>query len=123
MLLSPAPDNSNRMSSVIVTTEEQLRGVVASVLREVVSEALPPLVRRATSKDWLTREEVKELTGWSDRTLQHLRDTRQLHFAQHGRKIVYPADGVEEFLRSNRVAARRASNHEGSRSTQLGAGE
>lgn len=95
--------------SAIVTDEACIRAIIADAVREALKEELPELVEEATRKEWLTREEVKDLTGWSDRTLQHLRDTRQIPFSQHGRKILYPTEGVLSFLDAHRVAAHRSS--------------
>lgn len=91
---------------VIITEPDQLRSLVQEAVCDVVREVLPRLVREATRKEYLTPEEVKELTGWSDRTLQHLRDTRQLPFVQHGRKILYPTEEVEAFMGRHLVRAR-----------------
>ena len=57
-------------------------------------------------KQWLTKEELKRLTGFSDRTIQNLRDSRQIPFSQHGRKIVYPTRGIERFLQEHVVSTR-----------------
>ena len=94
------------MSTAIVTDEAGLRQIVQQAVEEALRHHLPPIVREATEKPWLTKGELKRLTGWSDRTIQHLRDTRQIPFAQHGRKILYPTGDVLAFLKEHRVEPR-----------------
>ena len=92
--------------SAIVTEEKRIRAFIKEAVKEVLKQELPPLVKESIRKEWLTREEIKELTGWSDRTLQNLRDTRQIPFSQHGRKILYPTQGILDFLEGHRVRSR-----------------
>ena len=94
------------MHPVIITDEATIREIVARATEEALKDTLPGAVRAATRKDFLTREEVEDLTGWSGRTLQHLRDTRQIAFVQHGRKILYPSKELHAFLDSHRVIPR-----------------
>ena len=92
--------------SSLITSPEDIRHYVREAVFDAVRQELPGLVREATQKPFLTREEVKQITGWSDRTLQHLRDSRQLPFVQHGRKITYPSRGLYEFLDAHNVISR-----------------
>lgn len=94
------------MSSVIVTERSQLRELIESVVREVNKETVPDIVKRATQKPWMTKDELMELTGWSSRTLQNLRDSNQIPYSKHGRKILYPRDGVMAFLEDHEIPAR-----------------
>ena len=89
--------------STIVTDADQIKSLIQEAVREAVESELPALVRKATQKQWLTRDELQELTGWSYRTIQHLRDSRQIPFSQHGRKILYPAAGIERFLKEHKI--------------------
>jgi len=90
----------------IVTKIDDLRRAVEPVLRSLISELLPDLVRKATRKPYMTGQELADMTGWSKRTIQNLRDTRQIPFVQHNRKILYPSDGIEQFLQEHRVMDR-----------------
>ncbi len=94
------------MSTIVAADRETIKQIFCEALREVVTEELPPLVRDATRKPYLTRDELQQLTGWSIRTIVHLRQTRQIPFSQHGRKILYPTDGILSFLRENHVKPR-----------------
>lgn len=93
--------------NVIVTDHKTLQDLIGEAVAEALAQQLPKLLRDAVRKPLLTRDEVKELTGWSDRTLQHLRDTRQLPFVQDGRKILYPTDGLQEFISSRSIPSRK----------------
>lgn len=94
----------------ILTDTETLARLIQEATERALRDQLPPLVREATRKSWLTKDEVRSLTGWSERTLQHLRDSRQIPFAQHGRKILYPTAGIEAFLAKHRVLPNRAKH-------------
>ena len=86
-----------------ITEKEVLESAIQKAVSEAVSDLVPLLIRKATAKEFLTKEELQELTGWSSRTIQNLRDTRQIPFSQHGRKILYPYDGMMEFLKENHI--------------------
>nr|HAD51274.1 hypothetical protein [Algoriphagus sp.] len=83
-------DNINTDNTVIVTTESALEKVFSKLFDKKVNESLPELVKEATAKPWLTKEELIDLTGWSSRTIQHMRDSNQIPYSKHGRKILYP---------------------------------
>ena len=102
-------DFSSR-SATIVTDINTIRELIDSAVFSVVEKQLPGLVQRATAKRYLTSKELQELTGFSARTLQHLRDSRQLPFIQDGRKILYLRDDVEAFLNARRIAARKSDS-------------
>lgn len=85
----------------MITFEDYLSQTIEKAVKEAVNEALKDIhkmIRRATTKEYLTTNEVMEFTGWSRRTVQHLRDTKQIEFTQHGRKILYPIDKLYEFF-------------------------
>ncbi|MBO6524169.1 MAG: helix-turn-helix domain-containing protein [Balneolaceae bacterium] len=86
-----------------ITTKDELAQVVNEAVKQLLEQELPHLIRKAKRKPWLTTEELMELTGWSRRTCQYLRDERRIPFSQEGRKILYPTDGIEEYLEQNRL--------------------
>lgn len=81
-----------------IPTRNELDSAISEAVERTVRNLMPELIRKATSKEYLTKEEIKELTGWSDRTLQNLRDRRQIPYTRHGKKILYPYDGLMEFF-------------------------
>jgi len=91
------------MTTIITADSETLRALIRDAVAEAVSEQVPGIVKQATAKDWLTKIDVLELTGWSERTLQYMRQSRQIPFSKHNRKIMYPAAGIEQFLKDHNV--------------------
>lgn len=95
------------MSNVIVTDQKQLEQIISGKLTDVLKEQVPDIVRKATEKPWLTKEELIELTGWSSRTIQNLRSTNQIPYSKHGRKILYPREGIMDWLEENKITPRQ----------------
>ena len=94
--------------SHILTNVVELRRELFEILRSVLQQLIPPLIEAALRKPYLTREEVKDLTGWSDRQLQHLRDSRRIPFSQYGRTVLYPTKEFYAFLDAHRVVPRNS---------------
>lgn len=86
-----------------IANKEELQSTITKAVQDAISDLVPTLVRKATAKEFLTKEELQNLTGWSSRTIQNLRDTRQIPFSQHGRKILYPYTGIMQFLKENNI--------------------
>jgi hypothetical protein len=84
-----------------VAERKELELYFDKVLRQIIKDEVPKLIQELGKKEWLTKIELEKLTGWSGRTIQHMRDTRQIPFSQHGRKILYPRDGILSFLEAN----------------------
>lgn len=91
---------------LVLIERDAIKELVSEAVKEAVSAELPALVRSATRKPYLTGAELMELTGWSKRTLVYLRQKRKIPFTQDGRKILYPTEGIENFLRQNHVTPR-----------------
>jgi len=86
-----------------IANKEELQSTITKAVQDAISDLVPALVRKATAKEFLTKEELQELTGWSSRSIQNLRDTRAIPFSQHGRKILYPYTGIMQFLKENNI--------------------
>lgn len=86
-----------------IPSRNELEELIHSAVKSTIREMVPSLLREATQKEYLTKDEVMKLTGFSSRKLQYLRDTRQIPYNQHGRKIVYPYEGVKQFLEINKI--------------------
>ncbi|MCH8517754.1 MAG: helix-turn-helix domain-containing protein [Cyclobacteriaceae bacterium] len=89
-----------------IATHEELEKAIEKALTKVVEDRLPELIQEATSKPWLNSSELLELTGWSSRTLQNMRDRNEIPYSQHGRKILYPRADIMRFLRSIEITPR-----------------
>ncbi len=86
-----------------VAERQELEHYFDKRIREILKEEIPDLLKDLSKKEWLTKQELMELTGWSGRTIQNMRDTRQIPYSQHGRKILYPRKGILEFLERNYI--------------------
>jgi hypothetical protein len=106
MIITETCKPKNTMQ-VYITTKDELESIVAIAVERAMLSIVPELIRKFTSKEYMTKEEVKDLTGWSDRTLQNLRDTRQIPFVKHGKKILYPYNGMMQFFQLNHIKAIR----------------
>ena len=93
--------------TAFIPTKEDLQDLINQAVSNAVREQVPEIVREATAKQWLTKQDLKELTGWSERTIQHLRDSDQIPYAKHGHKILYPRQGIMEFLEVHHVKPRK----------------
>lgn len=86
--------------------EEHLTKVISEAVDKAVSAAFNDIkqaISTAVTPPYLTKEKVMELTGWSGRTIQHMRDSEQMDYVQHGRKILYPTQALYDFLENHRV--------------------
>lgn len=91
------------MDTHFITSEKKLNDTVQKAVKELLQEELPNLLRKAKRKEWMNTNELMEFTGWSRRTIQYLRDKKRIPFSQEGHRILYPTEGVEEYLRNNQI--------------------
>jgi hypothetical protein len=89
-----------------IATHEELEKAIEKALTKVVEARLPEMIQQATSKPWMSKAELLELTGWSSRTLQNMRDRNQIPYSQHSRKILYPRAEIMRFLKSIEITPR-----------------
>jgi hypothetical protein len=90
-------------SRIVVATEEQFRAMIREEVEEILQQAIPQIMRKASRKEYITTSEFKELTGCSHRLQQYYREERKIPFSQEGRKIFYKMDDVERFMEERRV--------------------
>lgn len=86
-----------------VAERKELEHYLDDRVREILKEEIPKLLKNLGKKEWLTKEELMEFTGWSGRSLQNMRDLKMIPFSQHGRKILYPRDGILKFLEDHQI--------------------
>lgn len=89
-----------------ITLSDDLLRTFTKAIKEAVRDELPQY-QDSFRKDWLSTEEVMEMLSVSRRTIQNYRDEGKIPYTQNGRKILYPRDGIEEFLRKNMIKAYR----------------
>ena len=106
MLCNSITTNHIPMQTFIATTRADIEQIVNNAVTAAIAAAIPGAIRKATRKPWLNTDEVMEVLNVSRRSLQHLRDTRAIEFTQRGRKVLFPAEGVEAYLNKNRIKTR-----------------
>lgn len=89
--------------NIYLTSKEELKETVSKAVKEFCKQELPSILRKASRKEWINTDELMELTGWSRRTIQYLRDKKRIPFSQEGRRILYPMDGIEAYLKENQI--------------------
>ena len=94
------------MEGIYIFTKQELQEAIRDAVKEQIRELVPEIIREAVAKPWLTKDELIHLTGWKPRTIQYLRDSRQIPFSQHGYKILFPRKGILEFLEANHIKPR-----------------
>jgi hypothetical protein len=97
---------SKHEKTLVVMELDQLIKIIYDVMDDVLVKRGPDIIREANEKEYLTGSEVRAKLGFSVRSLQHIRDSRQISFMKHGRKIVYSRLGVEKFLQEHHILPR-----------------
>ena len=90
--------------------EKFLTNTIKESVKESVKEAFDDVLddmyevmRRAKMKDVINTTELMELTGWSRRHCQYLRDEGKIDFIQDGRMILYPTAKVYQYFEDHLV--------------------
>lgn len=89
-------------------SREDLQAAISEAVRAAVATAIPEAVRAATTKPFLTKAELMDLTGWSARQVEYKKSRRELPFVRRGRTVLFPTDEVHAYLREGYVPARSA---------------
>lgn len=95
----------HKSTSLIVLDTHSFKELLKASHEELLAQL--EKFQKAPSKEYLTQQELMELTGWSKRYLQDMRSHRELAFIQVGRKILYKFEDVQAYLESFRVAAKK----------------
>ncbi|MEM9996134.1 MAG: hypothetical protein AAF809_00410 [Bacteroidota bacterium] len=90
-------------SPLIISSEKTLQALIHAAVQSSISEALPSLIREATRKEWLTKKELMELTGWSARQVEYKKSKRQIPFIRRGRTVLFPTDEVRAYFHEGYV--------------------
>ena len=90
-------------AKLTIITDDDLDLMIQIAVEKALIKSINSLEDKLIKHSYLTKTEVIELTGWSDKTIQNLRDHKQIPYTKHGRKILYPAKGIYDFLKLNTV--------------------
>jgi len=96
--------------SIILTTPEELKGIVDRAVKEALRDVLPKVIRQASKKEWLNTDDVMEYLQCTRRHIQYLRDSEQLPYSLNGRTIRYHIDDIDTFLKNHKVKGRLYRN-------------
>lgn len=122
--MAPLPDISQTLRFLLAAVvAEAVQPAVAAALQQ----ALPEILRRASRPAYLTRQQVMDLTGWSERKLAYLQSQRRLPYLKRGRSVLFKTEDVEAYLAEGYVPAapppserRRAGDRPPIRGTRRG---
>jgi len=87
-------------NTIKITFSDDVLEQFTKAIKEAVKEELPKY-KDSFRKDWLDTQEVMEMLNVSRRTVQNYRNEGKIPYSQHGRNILYPKVGIEEFLIKN----------------------
>jgi hypothetical protein len=73
-----------------VAERKELEHYFDKRVRQILKEEIPQLLKELGKKEWLTKEELMKLTGWSGRTIQHMRDSKQIPYSVKGHEYSPP---------------------------------
>jgi hypothetical protein len=86
--------------------QEAFREVVLPEVRSTIVDALPEVARRAQLPPNLTKRQLQQLTGWSPRKIDYLRERREIPFIKRGRTVLFPTAEIEQYLGEGYVPAK-----------------
>ena len=95
------------METIIVTSRDALNSAIPEALETALKQHLPAVIQRATSKPYLTKPELMELTDWSSRQVEYKKSSGELPYVRRGRLVIFPADAVFAYLEAGLVAQRK----------------
>ena len=85
-----------------------LRDVIEEIVRRVIREEVPMAVEQGTIKPYLTKRELKDLTGWSDRQVEYKKSKGEIPYIRRGRLVLFPTQEIFVYLEAGRVPAKRS---------------
>lgn len=100
------------MDPVFITTQDGLFSAVSKAVDDALRRALPEAIRRATTKPYLTKADLMDLTGWSSRQVEYKKSQRALPFIKRGRLVLFPTKEVYAYLDEGLITPLRVSQIE-----------
>ncbi|MCE6992122.1 helix-turn-helix domain-containing protein [Dyadobacter sp. CY323] len=90
---------------LIVIEKALWDGLIAKI--DSLTEQVQELVKDRTKPDILTHREAAFYLGYSSSSLHDLKDTLQIPFIQHGKKVTYLREDLNAFMAEHRIKKRR----------------
>ncbi|OAN61758.1 hypothetical protein A8B79_04855 [Balneola sp. EhC07] len=92
-----------------IPSKEELKSLIEETIKPLLKEEIPSLIRNASKKQWVSPEELEEISGLTIRSQQHLRSEKRIPYHKEGRKVYYNMNEIEEYMRSNKIEVRTRS--------------
>lgn len=89
-----------------IPSKEELKSLLEETIKPLLKEELPKLLRDASRKQWVSPQELEELSGLTIRSQQHLRSKKRIPYHKEGRKIRYNMDEIEAYFKENKITPR-----------------
>ena len=86
------------MESFFKAFRQEIKITVEEAVGKALEKQLPSIVRKATLKQYLTKKELMELTGWSARQVEYKKSKREIPFIRQGRLVLFPTDELDAFF-------------------------
>lgn len=92
-----------------VHTADELEITIHNEIKKTLEQLLPEYLskqQKPTFKPFLNRKEVLDLLNVSAPTLQRMRNERRIPFVQDGRKILYPYEGIMQYMERHHIKSK-----------------
>lgn len=109
LLLTPQKQEEEAPVSGPLPDPRAFEAALESALQKALVGPVAEAIRRAKLPLYLSRKEVLDLTGWSDRKLSYLQAQRRLPYVKRGRTVLFKAADVEAYMLEGYVPAKGRS--------------
>ncbi|MEQ8524349.1 helix-turn-helix domain-containing protein [Gracilimonas sp.] len=82
---------------------QRIETIVERVLLNVFESKLPAVIRKTNRKEFITTEELEELTDWSRGKIYYLRKEQGLPYIKEGRSVLFKMEDIEQYLEENKI--------------------
>ena len=86
-----------------IPSKDELQKAISEAVEAAVTSKLPDIISKVTRKPYYTIDEACEILSVTRRHLQYLRDSNQISFVQHGRKVYFKAEDLDQFFNDNYI--------------------
>ena len=87
---------------VVLLKPDELQDRIQEGVESALTRVLSKEIRKATTKAYMTKNELMQLTGWSSRQIEYRKQNRSIPFLRRGRTILFPTDEIYAFLEEGR---------------------
>lgn len=89
---------------------DAVRAEVETAVSTALQRSLPEVIRRASLPVYLTKRQLSELTGRSNRKIEHLKSQRRIPSVRRGRTVLFRTADIEAFLAEGLVSPKLAAS-------------